>query len=75
MKPRFEMVKDDHGGVEMTYTTSGGDQSSTYFTGPPEDINHVCLDYMKGRFKNVRTWKQVDFIKKKYKECYKKLFG
>ncbi|WP_242322155.1 hypothetical protein [Bacillus cereus group sp. BfR-BA-01393] len=75
MKPTFEMIKNEHGGVEMTYTTSGGKQSSTYFPGPPEDIDHVCLDYMKGRFANVRTLKQVEFIKRKYKEAYQKVFG
>ncbi|MDY7964483.1 hypothetical protein [Bacillus thuringiensis] len=75
MKPSFEMIKDENGGVAMIYTTSGGKQSSTYFPGPPEDIDHVCLDYMKGRFGNVRTWKQVDFIKQKYKEGYQTIFG
>lgn len=66
MKPTLEMIKDERGGLEMTYTTSGGKQCSTYFTGSPEDIDHVCLDYMKGRFANVRTKKQVDFIKRRY---------
>lgn len=75
MKPTLEMIKDERGGVEMTYTTSGGKQCSTYFTGPPEDIDHVCLDYMKGRFANVRTKKQVDFIKRRYKEAYQTVFG
>lgn len=73
MKPTFEMTKDNNGGVTMVYTTSGGVQASTYFNSPPENIDHVCLDYMKGRFGNVRTWKQVDFIKKKYKESFQKL--
>ena len=75
MKPTFEMIKNEYGGVEMTYTTSGGKQSSTYFPSPPEDIDHVCINYMKGRFGNVRTWKQVDFIKRKYKEAYQMAFG
>lgn len=74
MKPTFEMTKDERGGVAMVYTTSGGVQASTYFPSPPDSINHVCIDYMKGRFGNVRTWKQVDFIKRKYKELYKELF-
>ena len=30
---------------------------------------------MKGRFANVRTLKQVDFIKRKYKEAYQTVFG
>jgi hypothetical protein len=75
MKPTFEMIKNENGGVDMTYTTSGGKQSSTYFPSPPEDIDHVCINYMKGRFGNVRTWKQVDFIKRKYKEAYQMAFG
>ncbi|MDQ4679348.1 hypothetical protein [Stenotrophomonas maltophilia group sp. RNC7] len=75
MKPTFEMKKDEYGGVEMIYTTSGGNKSSTYYPSPPEDIDQVCLQYMKGRFKNVRTWKQVDFIKQKYKEAYQTLFN
>ncbi|BCC54936.1 hypothetical protein bcgnr5412_54500 [Bacillus cereus] len=74
MKPTFEMTKDENGGVSMVYITSGGRQASTYFPGPPDDIDHVCLNYMKGRFWNVRTWKQVDFIKRKYKEVYQNLF-
>jgi hypothetical protein len=69
------MIKNENGGVDMIYTTSGGKQSFTYFSGPPEDIDHVCLDYMKERFGNVRTWKQVDFIKRKYKEGYRTIFG
>ncbi|MED1406869.1 hypothetical protein P4U07_29740 [Bacillus mycoides] len=75
MNPTFEMIKDERGGVEMIYTTSGGKQCSTYFTGPPGDIDHVCLDYMKRRFANVRTKKQVDFIKRRYKEAYQTVIG
>lgn len=75
MKPTFEMIKDERGGATLVYTTSGGRRTSTYFIGPPNDIDHVCLQYMKGRFRNVRTCKQVDFIKRKYKEAYQIIFG
>ncbi|WP_187294115.1 hypothetical protein [Bacillus cereus] len=56
MKPSFEMIRDESGRIDMIYTTSGGKQSFAYFPGPPEDINHVCLDYMKGRFGNVNSY-------------------
>ncbi|WP_432418908.1 hypothetical protein [Bacillus thuringiensis] len=70
MKPTFEMIKNEHGGVEMTYTTSGG-SNLPLTSWSSEDIDHVCLDYMKGRFANVRTLKQVEFIKRKYKKLIK----
>jgi hypothetical protein len=75
MRAKFYMERDEYGGVNMIYITSRGNKSSTYFPGSPEDIDHVCIDYMKKRFTNVRTLKQVEFIKRKYKEAYRLIFG
>ncbi|ALA07680.1 hypothetical protein BC01_095 [Bacillus phage BC01] len=74
-KPVLEMTRDKQGGVWLHYTTGNGRSSSTWFSAPPSSIDHVCINYLRGRLPNVRNWKQVDFIKRNYKELYKGLFG
>ncbi|MED1301761.1 hypothetical protein P4U65_14515 [Bacillus pacificus] len=71
--PTFHMEQDSTGGLTLTYTTSFGRSSSTYFNAPPSSIDHVCIDYMKGRFNNIQTWSQVDFIKQQYKKEYTRI--
>lgn len=74
-KPIFKMRRDVHNGAEVYYETSGGYGAITYFSAPPESIDHVDLRYLQGRLNNVTTSKQVEYIKREYKSWYKQLFG
>jgi len=54
-------------GVWCSFKTKNG-YSSTFFNAPPDSIDHVCINYIRGRFSNVRQESQMNFIKKRYKE-------
>lgn len=63
----FELKK-DRGGLTLTFTDEEGASCSTHFNGPPENIDHVGIEYVVGRFWNVGTDEHVDFIKIEYKK-------
>jgi hypothetical protein len=42
--------------------------SQTFFNNPSDSISHVCIDYLQGRFWNVKRKDQAAFIKRRFKE-------
>jgi len=74
-RPELDMIRDVHNGIELWFTTGEGIGAVTYFPSPPANIDHVDLEYLQGRFRNLTTKKEVMFIKKEYKRLYEGLFG
>lgn len=64
---KFE-IKKDRGALTLTFTDEDGESCSTRFNGPPENIDHVDIEYLVGRFWNVGSKVHVDFIKAEYKK-------
>ncbi|MCK1996456.1 hypothetical protein MPH47_04245 [Psychrobacillus psychrodurans] len=63
----FELQK-HRSGLLLTFTDEEGNSCSTYYNGPPENIDHVDIEYLVGRFWNVGSKVHVDYIKMEYKK-------
>lgn len=61
----FQIFNDS--GVKLSFTDGKGRERSTYFGSPPSSIDHVGLEYLQGRFANVKTARHDEFIKSEYK--------
>lgn len=66
---KFEMWRNDDSdkGIYCSFENKNT-YSSTYFNNPPSSIDHVCINYLKERFWNVKRREQEEFIKKRFKE-------
>ena len=58
--------KESDRGVHCTFVDPEGRKSSSFFSSPPDSIDHVDQGYLKDRFTNVQTEKQADFIKERF---------
>ena len=69
---KFEMFLDDfcrkERGICTTFTDGKGRKSTTWWSSPPESIDHVDISYLRGRFGNGLTKHHEKFIK----ICFKK---
>lgn len=69
---KFEMFLDDkckeNRGISSKFTDGNGHSSFSWWSSPPTSIDHVDITYLQGRYSNVRTKRQVEFIKKQFKE-------
>jgi len=70
---KFNMWRAEKGGYWVSFKTSTGNYSSTWFSNPPSSIDHVDISYLKGRLSSVSRESQVKFIKKRFKEEAQKL--
>lgn len=68
---KFEMFLDDlcknERGICTTFTDGKGRKSTTWWSSPPNNIDHVDITYLQGRFDNVRTDRHAVFIKEQFK--------
>lgn len=67
------MWQAENGGYYISFETSTGKYSKTWFSNPPDSIDHVDKAYLKGRLWNVTRDYQVEFIKTRFKEEFKKI--
>lgn len=75
MRPEFYVQRDAEGpGITCTYRTSGGRSSCWHFNTPQHTLDDVSDCYIMERFGNVRTKIQAEFIKRRYKEEYARVF-
>ncbi len=58
--------KESDQGVHCTFVDPEGRKSSSFFSSPPDSIDHVDQGYLKDRFTNVQTEKQANFIKERF---------
>lgn len=70
---KFKMWEAKEGGYFVSFETSTGKYSSTWFASPLSSIDHVDIGYLKGRLSCISRESQVKFIKKRFKEEAKKL--
>lgn len=54
-------------GICSTFTDEKGKESTTWWSSPPNSIDHVYITYLQGRFGNVRTERHEKFIKEQFK--------
>lgn len=75
---QFEIYQDDfckgNRGIMMKFTDGAKRSRTSYFSGPPINIDHVDIEYLKGRFNNVKTPRHEEFIKAEYKKQLKEKF-
>ncbi|CRK80328.1 hypothetical protein [Neobacillus massiliamazoniensis] len=45
---------------------------TSWWSSPPNSIDHADIGYIKGRYGNVRTKRHEEFIKKRFKEEMKR---
>ena len=68
----FEMYLDqfciENRGICSKFTDGKGIESITWWSSPPESIDHVDIGYIKGRHGNVKTVRHEEFIKRRFKE-------
>jgi hypothetical protein len=74
---QFIMYIDDfclkNGGISSKFINGNGDWSTSWWSSPPEDIDHVSLDYIQDRYSTARTKRHEEFIKQRFKEEMKRL--
>lgn len=59
--------------VICRFTNGEGRTSTTWFSAPPDSIDHVDIKYLRGRFSNVVRREQMEFIKRRFKQEMKKI--
>jgi hypothetical protein len=69
----FDMKQDVGRAIFCTFTNDDGIASKTWFSAPPDSISHVGLEYLQGRFFNVQSEREMDYIKESYKAVYEAL--
>jgi len=70
---KFEGHKEPKGGVTTIFTDGKGTDTSTWWSSPPNSIDHVDLMYLQGRHPNARNERHEEFIKKEFKNLIKTL--
>ena len=69
---KFEMYLDEwcikNRGISSKFTDGNGYSSISWWSSPPDSIDHVDLGYIKGRYGNAKTKRHEEFIKKRFKE-------
>lgn len=67
----FEMFIDlgskRNGGISTTFIDGKGEASTSWWSSPPDNLDHVDKTYLKGRFPNIQTERHVQFIQKEFK--------
>lgn len=66
MRPVHRSLQDR--GVITEFTDGKGNTTSSWWSSPPDSIDHVDITYLQGRHGNVRTKEHEKFIKKRFKE-------
>jgi hypothetical protein len=73
---KFEMYLDEkcvkNRGISSSFTDGKGRVSISWWSSPPDSIDHVDIGYLKGRYSNVKTKCHEEFIKSRFKEEMKR---
>lgn len=73
---KFEMYLDENcvknRGISSSFTDEKGIVSVSWWSSPPDSIDHVGIGYLKGRYGNVKTEHHEEFIKSRFKEEMKR---
>lgn len=73
---KFEMYLDEwcikNRGISSSFTDGNSVVSVSWWSSPPDSIDHVDIGYLKGRYGNVKTKRHEDFIKNRFKEEMKR---
>lgn len=69
-KLEFNFTKDptQKNGVWTTFTDGKGNSTESWWSSPPENIDHTDITYLQERHGNIRNEKHVAFIKKAFAE-------
>lgn len=73
---KFEMYLDrfceQERGICSVFTDGKGRETTTWWSSPPDSIDHVDITYLQGRHGNVRTKRHEEFVKEQFKEQMKR---
>ncbi|MBY0122180.1 hypothetical protein [Bacillus sp. S/N-304-OC-R1] len=73
---KFEMFLSDyctkHRGISSRFTDGKGRSTVSWWSSPPDSIDHVDITYLQGRYGNVRTKRHEEFLKQRFKEEMKR---
>ncbi len=74
---KFEMWKDRDGNIMSRFTDEKGHSTDSYWSSPPESIDHVGPEYLRYNYRhpNVRNARHQAFVKREFKEQVVKLRG
>lgn len=71
-KLKFKVIPTDkirkEKGVITQFIDGKGHLSESWWTSPPESIDHAGIDYLKNRHLNIKTEKHVSFIQAEFKK-------
>lgn len=59
-------------GICSTFTDGKGRRSTTWWSSPPDSIDHADISYLRGRFGSGLTKYHEKFIKQRFKEEMKR---
>ena len=69
---KFEMYLDrwceKERGICSSFIDGKGRETTTWWSSPPESIDHVDITYLQGRHGNVRNTRHEMFIKESFKK-------